>query len=82
MAGVEATEGDPLPTKGLTSLEFWGGISDDELGGRTTAKHGAFRADEGSAPLVLPGPPQFTDVNAIGDCEEYQKCARIQPSHS
>ncbi len=57
MAGVKATEGDPLATKGLTSMELGGGICDDELGGRTTAKHGAFRADEGSAPFVLPGPP-------------------------
>ncbi len=57
MAGVEATEGHPLATKGLTSLEFGGGIGYDELGGRTTAKHGAFRTDEGGAPLVLPGTP-------------------------
>ncbi len=57
MAGVEATEGHPLATKGLTSLEFGGGIGDDELGGRTTAKHGALRTDEGGAPFVLPGPP-------------------------
>ncbi len=70
MAGVETTEGDPLATKGLTSLELGGGIGDDELGGRTTAKHGAFRADEGGAPLVLPGPSQFADVNTIGGCEE------------
>ncbi len=54
---METTEGDPLATKGLTSLEFGGGIGYDELGGRTTAKHGAFRADEGGAPFVLPGTP-------------------------